>query len=253
MDLSEKLQMVVDVMKDTKEKWVATEPESTDLAIYLHFFRGDELIVTLQCPLDRDTALKAASLGASGFCASTVSATFESYHTTLKESPITGKPWLPKEMQFVAETVPDAFEKGWVNECLTTSAHERGGKYAMASQPYLIKGTEVEWYEMKSGIPTGEAHEMTEGVSGYMFDSLQESIARPTIVDALEAQAKEDPMAAMVSNLIEDPERRQFHIDMATAKALEENELVVGVMLMAEEGSERQSWLSERLGEPTNL
>src|SRR6185503_18755085 len=145
MTLSEKLEMVTELMKKTKERWVSHEPDNPDLAMYLHIFRGDEPVITVQCPLDRDTALKAALLAAPGFSASDITLTFESYTTTHRKSPITGEPWMPREMQFVAQTVPDAFEKGWVNECLTTSAHSRNGEYALASQGYRIKDGKVEW------------------------------------------------------------------------------------------------------------
>ena len=252
MTLSEKVQMVTEIMKQTKEQWVETGPEVTDLGIYLHFFRGDELVCTLQCPLDRDTALHAAVMAAPGFCASTMVMTFESYHTTRRKSPVTGEDWMPREMQYVAETNPDALAKEWVFECLTSSAHERGGKYALVSQPYVIKEGKVEWREMKSDFPTNEIGETTEGASGYMFENLQRAMSFPTILEALEEQARENPMAQMVANMIEDPDRRQFHIDMATAQTLESKELVEGVMLMAEEGSERQEWLRERLGDPDN-
>ena len=245
MDLSEKTQIVTDLMKSTKESWVERDPENPDLAIYLHLFRGDELVCTVQCPLNRDTALKAAHLAAAGFNASTITLTFESYHTELKESPITGKRWMPREMQFVAETHPEAWENGWVAECLTTSAHERGGGYELFSQAYRIKDGKVEWGDTKS---VKHSNEQGDHEGGLMFDHLQQAMATPTVEEQLEEQAKENPLAAMVAGLIEDPERRQFHIDMATAKALEDNDLAVGVMVLADDGSERAQWLAERLG-----
>lgn len=261
MDLIEKTQGVVELMKETKEKWVAQCAErgeigpgedpgsdTTDLAIYEHYYRGDDLVAMVQCPLDREKALKAALLACSAFNADTMTVTFESYSTDLRESPITGERWAPKEMQFVAQTVPDAVDKGWVHECLTTSAHERGGTYMLVSQGYRIEDGQMTWLDPKIMDPE---HESKAAAEGYMFENLQRAMTIPPMEELIAERAKEDPTAALLGGVFADqPERRQFHIDMATAQALETNGLAVGVMLMANEGSPRAEWLEERMGEP---
>ena len=64
-----------------------------------------------------------------------MSLTFESFNSTLAENPITGKRWEPQEMQYVFEAVPENRTEHWVRECITTSAHERGGEFALTSMP----------------------------------------------------------------------------------------------------------------------
>ena len=249
MGLKEKMDEVSEVMQRTKEEWVATDPDNTDIAIYLHFYRGDELVAAVQCPLDRDTALKAGQLGAAGFCADTMGITFESYHSDLPESPITGKRWVPKEMQFIAETVPDAFDKGWVSECITTTLHERGGGYILHSKAYRIVDGKVEWKDGTGTYDISSDNEEGRG-GGVMHEYLQHAMAMPTILEEMDRQAESDPNVALMNNLVADEEQRRYHIDVATFKAMGERKLAMSVVLTAEPGSRREEWLTERFGPP---
>lgn len=243
----EKTKGIAEALKQTKIERVREEPEFPDLPITLHFYRGDELVAAVQCPLDRDTALKAGMVAAMGFNADTMSIAFESYHSTLENSPLTGKRWMPKEMQYVAETMPD---KDWVTECLTITTHERDGGFTLFSQPYRIRDGEVEWTEeeriqLSSGDDDAEAH-------GVMFEALQHAMQTPKINMLMEEQVKKDPTAALVSSLISDEETRYFHSDMATLRALEERELIISCLFAAKEGSKRKELLQERFGDGDN-
>jgi len=230
-------------IKDTKSQWVAEHHDDPDLQIYLHFYRGDDLVAIAQCPMDRDVALQAAHVAAMGLAADCMSIGFESYHTTLENSPLTGKPWMPKEMQFVSETYPLRTE--WAAPCLTVTMHERGGASTLHSQPYRIVKDQVEWI--------GEVKEISsendgEGAGGFMFDAMQHAMSLPTIDESLAKAAESDDMAALVSGLITDEEARRFHMDMATLKALNERELVISVALVAMAGTVREQMIKERLG-----
>lgn len=240
MDLSEKLASINDTMKHTKEDWVATKPDNPDLAIYLHFWRDDFMVAGVQCALDRDAGLEAGSLAAMGFSAQAMTITFESYYSDLPESPITHQPWQHLEMQYVSETYPDAQDKGWVDPCLTTTIHERGGGYGLSSVTYRIAGDTVEWGEEHTVI-SSEMEDLQGG--GVMFEHLQAAMARPTLQEKIAEDAKQ------LFGLT-DEESRLFHSDMATAMALQERGLAVAVMFSAKEGSQREQWLNERLGEP---
>jgi hypothetical protein len=240
------MEQISELMKQTKEDWVASNPENTDLAIYLHFWRADDLAVMVQCPLDRDTGLNAGIVGAAGFAATTMSITFESYNSTEPVSPNTGKPWEPHEMQYTFEAVPENREKHWVTECLTTTAHERGGDFALTSLPFVIEGNKVIWKEETLTISSGTDG---EGGGGVMFDYLQDAMARPTLEEAIDEKSESDPMLKMVTGLIDDPERRLFHTDMAVYKTLEERKLITAVMFRAEAGSLREELIRERFGD----
>lgn len=242
MDLREKLDATIDLMKQVKSEWVATNPENTDLAIYLHFWRDDEVAVAVQTVMERDIGLQAGMVGAMGFSADVVSISFESFHSKLALSPITGGLWQHREMQFVYETHPEAHDRGWVDSCISVALHERGGEYGFASVPYVIAGAEVIWPE-GGEISTGD--EVTGG--GAMFDVLQRMMLMPTLDEKLDPNS-DNPVTAMMSSLIDDPEARRFHTDMATYKALEERNLITGIMFGADKGSNRAKWLEERLG-----
>jgi len=232
------------LMKDTKESWVADEPENTDLAIYLHFWRGDDLAAMIQTPLDRDTGLAAGRVAASGFGATAMSITFESYYSNLGESPVTGERWEPREMQYVFEAVAENRTEHWVKECLTTTAHDRGGEYGLISLPYVIEDkTKVIWSDEKQTVSSNIEGEAGGGV---MFEYLQDVMQQPTIEEVIGQQDSE--LIDLMNSLVDDPEARQFHTDMATLAALEERQLVTAAMFSAEPGSNRAKWIEERLG-----
>jgi hypothetical protein len=246
LDLREKTRQIVEVMKKTKEDWVASKPENTDIAIYLHFWRGDDLVVTLQCDVDRDKAIQAGDLGAMGFGADTMAITFESFHSNTGQSPLTGEPWRPHEMQYVFEAEPRNAVEHWVDECITTTAHERGGGYILASNGYRIVGTEVIWTEEQMHL---SSEDEDGSASGAMFDYLQHAMERPTIEKAIEEEEGKNPLTRfMADSLKDDPERRLFHIDMAALTSLNERGLIRSAMIGAEPGSLREKLLTERLG-----
>jgi hypothetical protein len=245
MSLQEKLAEVSKVMRDTKTAWVATEPENTDLVIYLHFWRGEEMVVSVLCALDRDTALRAGEMAAAGYNADIMSVSFESYSTPLKESPLTGEAWKHMEMQYVVETVPDAYEKGWVSECITTSVHDRNGGYALHMQPYRIHGTEVEYSEETGGMDSD-----TEGEGGgVMHDWMQHIMTRPKLIEIV--NASDQPEAEALGFIAETmPEEEQLaHYDLVTSAVLMERELATGVFYSAPSGSLREQMLKERVEE----
>jgi len=252
MSLQEKLKTVSDLMRQVKEEHIAGDPENTDVLIHIHVWRGDDLVVVLQCPLDRDTGLKAADMAARGFNATTVAITFESYHSQQMESPATGKPWQPQEMQYVFETDPLAAEKGWVNECLSTSIHDREGGCLMSSLAYVIKEGRLQWVD---------SDDWTEAIAkggeprGFMYQYLQQVMAAPTIAQNLEtAAAGSDQVAAMLfAGLADDEERRTYHMDMATLHALNEKGLITAAAVAANEGSRREEWMSSRLEKDSSM
>jgi hypothetical protein len=248
MDLLQRTTEIVQLMKEYKESWVAEHPDSPDMPIFLHFYRGDELVVAAQCPLDRDTALHAGHIGATGFNADAMVLTFEGYHSDLVKSPVTGKDWEHLEMQYLAQNDPQAFEKGWIEECLNTTSHERFGGYVMHTSPFRRHGTEVEWQEDRE-IYTGP----DDKAGGLMFDYLQRTMSASKLIDLIrdDAETNKDPKA-MATLWLGDAmaeDQRLFHTDVATVTALKERELVTSVILLAEEGSERHQLIIERFGE----
>lgn len=244
MGLTEKLNQISELMKQTKQDWVASKPESTDLAIYLHFWRGEDLVAMVQTPVDRDLGLEAGKIGASGFGATTLSLTFESYHSTLPMSPVTDRPWQPREMQYVFEAVPQNLEKHWVSECLTTTVHERGGGFALHTLPYKIVDDQLVWGEEIVVLPDGDV----QG-GGAMHAYLQDAMSQPTIEEIISAKGDAvATVAAFMSGLVTDPEARLFHTDMATYTILKQRDLVTAIMFTAEAGSDRAKWIEERLG-----
>lgn len=249
MDLKERTLEIADGVKRLKTEWVDSNPENTDLAIYLHFYRGDEMVALVQCPLDRDNALTAARLGAIGFNASTMAIAFESFHSTLGTSPVSGKPWRPREMQYVFETDPMASEKGWVHSCITISVHERGGAWVITTLPYRLKRKppkkkkELTWLvDEELQLDSGEFG----AGEGVMHEAMQNVMTMPTAIESMLEKMPE--LVDMIEGILSE-EQQLFRADMATHRTLLEHELATAVILYAAPGTERQKWLEERMGE----
>lgn len=244
--LSEKVIEIDTVMSRMKTDWVASEPDSTDLLIYLHLYRGDQIVSAIQCPLDRDTALNAARIATFGMAADTLVTTFESWHSTHVKCPVTNEPWKQGEMAFVGQTYPMARELGWVDECLTTNGYDRDGNYAIVSRPYLIKDNEVTFGE-------AEIHSTDDNDfkgDGYMHDVFVDMMGEPTILDAMAEQVERSPAMAIVDSLVIEPQARSFHIDVAALRAIAEKDLLVSAVLIAgEDETIRQEMITERFGE----
>jgi hypothetical protein len=246
LDLREKTDQITEVMKKTKEDWVATKPENTDIAIYLHFWRGDDLVITLQCEVDRDKAMAAGDIGAMGFGADTMAITFESFHSSEGVSPLTGQRWRPHEMQYVFEAEPRNAVEHWVDECLTTTLHERGGGYVLNSNGYRIVGTKVIWTEDQMFVSSEEEKEGS--AAGVMFEYLQHAMANPTIETKIAEDAQTNPLTRFMTDSMDEPEQRLYHTDMATLTALNDRKLIQTALVGAEPGSLREKLLQERLG-----
>ena len=81
-----------------------------------------------------------------------------------------------------------------------------------------------------------------------MFDWMQQAMAQPTIEEVMASKAETDKIAAVISEMVTDPEMRLFHTDMATYKAMEDQHLLSAIMFSADPGSLRAEMIEERLG-----
>jgi hypothetical protein len=239
MDLRELLDANDEEMRHLKEEWVASKPENVELSIYIHFWRGDLQVASVQTPLDGDVAVRVAFTSAAGFNAEVMALTFESWVTELKESPLTGKAWRPGEMNFIARTDPQAAEKGWVSEQMATSIHDRAGNFLLSKQRFTVKDGTVIWGERT----------VTDMSVEEKDHPLQEAMTQQTMLERIIEMADEDVVTGVALNAITDTETRLFHCDMATLFALEEKGLATAVMLFAEEGTPRQQMIAERADE----
>lgn len=244
MDLLEALDKNDEKMREVKQEWVEANPDAPEMPIHIHFWRGDDHVACILTPLNGSQAIKVASLGASGFNATTMALTFESWVTTLENSPLTGKPWRQGEMNFIARTYPDAFEKGWLTEQMATSIHDREGNYYLSKHQFTVENQKVIWGDREvtpnvspEGVPEGSEH------------PLKLAMDEPTMMQRITAMAGEDILVEAVLDTVIDAEERLFHCDMATLRALGEQDVVKGVFLYAEEGTERQKMIEDRADE----
>ena len=94
---------------------MATKPENTDLAIYLHFWRGDESGRSWSAPLDRDTGLRLVRWEQRGSTRRPCPITFESYHSKLEGVSDHREALEAHGDAVLFETTPENQEKHWVD------------------------------------------------------------------------------------------------------------------------------------------
>lgn len=248
MDLRQRTEEVIASIRKLKTDWVAANPKDPDLATYLYFFRGDDLIAWVQAPMDPESALTVARMGRIGFAATTLCIAHEGYNATTKESPVTGRPWGPGEKQFVYETDPMASAKGWVDSAIIITCHEYGGKWLFAVLPFKIRRGKLTWLEDREVISTSEDEDVQDA-GGGVHDALQEVMTFPTTTDRLFEAAELNPVFKFMADHLGE-EERLFHSDMATHRQLLKHNLAMAIEMVAEPGSDRERWLTERLGKP---
>ena len=64
MNLLEVLDKNDEKMREIKEEWVVANPETPEMPIHIHFWRGEEHVACILTPLNGSQAIKVASLGA---------------------------------------------------------------------------------------------------------------------------------------------------------------------------------------------
>jgi len=245
--LSDRTKQVAEAMKEMKKEWVASEPEQTDLAMLVHLFRGTEPIAALQCRLDRDITLQACHLAVAGMAADQVVIGFESWTTSHMTNPATGKEWEHGQMSELGSD-PEAVAKGWVKECLSVTGYDRKKNSTIVSIGYQITGTEVVFDEPVVMLSDDEEESWANAGGGYMQDAMLHAMSLPSVLE--QAQTMEGPKFELMRDLMGTlgPEAVFFHIDCATLRTLGERELILGAVLLAEVGSERERMIEERFG-----
>ena len=123
-------------------------------------------------------------------------------------------------------------------------------RLCFVSQPYVIEDDQVIFSDDL------RRHQRRMRVPGRWGDVRLPAVCdgSPTINDRMQdaLNGGNDPIGEFMASLVDDPEARLFHTDMATYTALKERNLVTGVMFGATPGSDRAKWLEERLGRPND-
>lgn len=228
--IADALELASDYARRAKEHRIGRGSDAGHAVLF--GYRGEELVaVVTPHEHERDAILQAATVAAVGFALDLLALTFEVYVGVGEEggavprNPITGKPWEIGEMQEVAE-LHDGVAKGYVDEALGVMVHNRAGDSAMATMPFRIRGTSVEWLEHING---GE-------LSGIMHSALASAMSKPALNLAPEFQ---EAMADL------SPEEATTLEDVATARFLASS---CQVALHAEPGTYRADYLA-RSGE----
>lgn len=89
-------------------------------------FRDDELLVSVipPPPGDGDAILSVGTLMSGGFALDQMLLLADTYHSKMRENPVTGERWRHGEMGILAE-YHNGMEKGWVTEALVLSLLRR--------------------------------------------------------------------------------------------------------------------------------
>lgn len=253
--LRRKLDRALSVAQSMKEAQVATvrrrNPRrlwETDLRPLIEGWRGEEPVCSIiTAEIDRDQALRAARAVIRGFGADSLVVITEGWHPAQEyttTNPRTGRPWEHGQMQDLAEH-HDALGRGWLIESLNVLAVNRAHDLAMGTQDYRVvqheapARLEIEWGELLSN----DFHDAK--VAGYVPASLARYMDEVPI-DVLAARA------GIVAEEfgVDDPEAVRAHLDCATVRSLPALGVEGSVMLLADEGSVRQSIIAQLRQEP---
>ncbi len=218
-----------------------------DIRYLVHGWRGAELVVTVFPSGQSFTvALAAAQVAAVGFGCDAVAVTTETFSAGVAVSPLTGKPWVPGEMQRVAEE-HGGLDTGAVVEALVTLVVNRAGDVAGLSAPYRIERSvnalgvvsySVEW------LPES----MDDGHGDYWDGGLVKMLARfmnEPPVDALFART-----GLSVGDFGLTPDQVRTHMDCAVVKRLLDSGFEGAVVLLANgDDPERGEIIERSLGD----
>jgi hypothetical protein len=142
MSITGKRDEIAMLIRETKQEKVRSthDPDRlhTNIHNVTHGWRGNDLIVAIYpSGLSIDSALNAAKATAVGFGCDALALTTETYQAGTPTSPLTGKRWVPGEMQRAADE-HGALETGAVIEALVTLVVNRAGDISGVSQQYRV-------------------------------------------------------------------------------------------------------------------
>ncbi len=128
----------------------------------------------------RDMILGVVSFCAAGFDADRMGVLFETYGSTHRRNPLTGRDWDAGDMDELASK-HDGITKGWVHEALTILAVNRAGDVGMLQLPFRIVGIKQHLSWAHDGDPSkwetlGEA----DAVTGMMPRALRDCMLAPS-------------------------------------------------------------------------
>lgn len=172
------LESATDAIRGTKEHAVKTG--QGDLLPTIVAYRGDQMVALIQgSAIDRDQMLNLVYIAASGYEADVVATAFETWIAhNLAENPLTGRPWVPGDMQDLVEN-HDGRAKGWIVDALMISAVNRAGDFRARTVPYRTKGRRVEWIE--GGTQPDEV-----AFEGYIADQMRQTMLAPPMMSTQE-------------------------------------------------------------------
>lgn len=239
MDVKEITNAVSSSLRNVKERMVADNPEDCQPLMTVYFFRDDDIMAMMMC-LERDKALATAWLGASGFAAQAIGLASEAWAPLVEINPDTGQRWNGGEPAAYAEKhgIGDV-----VGESLVCSVVDRAGNITYSEQKFRQNGSKVEWL-IDPEITLADKGEPV----GYIPDVMLQAMKQPTLAERIKEDSGVDP--ARLGEMFElSPERQKFHMDMAVIRQLVDRQLIVGMILEAEPGSERAELIEERMEE----
>lgn len=209
-------------------------------------WRGDqEVVVMIPMDVDRDDALHAARLAAVGFGCDTLALSVDTWGTSRRTNPVTGKAWGEREMQQVVEQ-HQGIERGWITEALSTFVVNRAGDVASAWQPYTatrrtnvlgIVSWSIEWGEGRTADPG----DTTVHQEGRVIDSLVASMNRPTVQHYMGRAGITGEEYGLP------PVEAQAHADCGVVKSLVRAGFQGGVMLSSDD-PRRSAIIEKSLG-----
>lgn len=204
------------------------------------------VVVMFPVDVDRDQALRAAFICATGFGCDTIAMTTDAWTAASDTNPVTGKDWRQGEMQDVVHN-HQGIEKGWIKESLTTQAVNRAGDVAGTHQGYTATMRRSALGIVSWSLVWDEA--VALGVGG-VEGSRNEGLIVRELVAYMNRRTSGQFLASLGVTGAQfglDEVEAQAHADCAIVKALTMAGFEGAVMLMSDD-DRRAKILDESLG-----
>ena len=223
-----------ETLKAQKEEWARQNPDDPEVPNAIHVWRDDEPIAMVGMINDRDTMMEAAHLIAYGMRADVLLLSFETLTASTPTNPVTGERWEANDMSVLAQTYPEAYEKGWIQDAFTAYAYTKDHRWWCSNVPYRVVDGLIEWGEEV----VMDSEEMGEDgdTDGFIQTALRLIMEHETMAEEITQKMMD---SGAPKSLIDElsTERVKVTMDLSTIAALHEKELATAAMLTASEAN----------------
>lgn len=208
---------------DMAEGYIRAQPSTNAMMVA---FRGlDTVAIVELTAAGRGDLVYVAHLMAGGYGADVLAFVTDTYTTTHRVNPLTGREWEANDMDTLARE-HDGIAKGWVSDAMMAHVINRAGDQAVTSMPYRIVDGEHVWGEVSRLLPDDEGRT----VGGALSEGFADAMGAPQLAVVLERMRGSSTSEAVLA-AGGDPETTRAVLDCGVTRHLMEADCVQAVAM----------------------